>query len=317
MDMTPSLRQIGKWYSNFHYPDGSPNIFLFAVPRSGSTWLMELLQSQPGFKICAEPFDLRNSQVARHLPIGDWVALYNENNLPVIEAYLEGFINGRYRFKNQSPRRPYYRPVTRRLIFKILHAGEDRINWFRDTFNGQIIYLLRHPIPVTLSRHYLPRLQVFTQSDYHRYFTNAQLTMAAQIMETGSHLQKGVLSWCFQNSVPLRHRTDDWILLTYEQLVLNPKPIITHLTHRLQAQAPQKMWAQLDVPSGTTNQSDIATLSILNNPRTQQNKRWLVEKWREQVDQETEAEVMRLLDLFDISAYQTDSFLPNSNLWLQ
>src|SRR5690606_24342168 len=48
-----------RWISNVHRPNGLPNVCIVSAPRSGSTWLLELVLSQPGFKPCNEPFNLR------------------------------------------------------------------------------------------------------------------------------------------------------------------------------------------------------------------------------------------------------------------
>ncbi len=66
-----------KSFLSLHKPDGSPNTFLFSLPRSGSTWLMELIQTQPGFKTCDEPLDLRNPFVRGHSHLSAWEQLYD------------------------------------------------------------------------------------------------------------------------------------------------------------------------------------------------------------------------------------------------
>ncbi len=52
-----------------HRPGALPNVFIFTTPRSGSTWLMELIWSQPGFRCVNEPLDIRDPLVARSLEI--------------------------------------------------------------------------------------------------------------------------------------------------------------------------------------------------------------------------------------------------------
>jgi hypothetical protein len=46
--MIKAVKRIVKSASNVHRPDGRPNVFLYSTTRSGSTWLMELIWSQPG-----------------------------------------------------------------------------------------------------------------------------------------------------------------------------------------------------------------------------------------------------------------------------
>ncbi len=53
------LKNAIKMCASIHIPDGRPNVFLLSLPRSGSTWVAELVATQPGFKWCLEPFNLR------------------------------------------------------------------------------------------------------------------------------------------------------------------------------------------------------------------------------------------------------------------
>ncbi|MCA9884568.1 MAG: hypothetical protein KC708_16430, partial [Anaerolineae bacterium] len=257
VQFTQQLKLFIRTVSNIHLPGLDPNVFLFTTPRSGSTWLMEMIWSQPGFKYCNEPLNLRVPDVVRHLGITTWEGLYSEAARPKIETYFRGLIDGSIRFSNPSPLHKYYRPFTRRIIFKILNGQEDRISWFADTFNGRILFLLRHPIPVSLSRKQLPRLETFVKSEYKRHFTVKQLTSAERVIANGSNLERGVLSWCFQNAVPLRDRRPDWIVMTYEQTVLEPEVIIRHLARRLDLPNPECMLARVAVPSRSTNLSDV------------------------------------------------------------
>ena len=84
--MSLALRSV----SNRHRPGTLPNVFVFTTPRSGSTWLMELIQTQPRFKQCSEPLNLRVDGVARRLGISDWEALYQDANWPRVRAYFRG-----------------------------------------------------------------------------------------------------------------------------------------------------------------------------------------------------------------------------------
>jgi len=301
-------------YSSFHRPDGRPDVFVFTTPRSGSTWLMELLSSQPGFKSVSEPFNLRNPSVRRHLGISDWVSLYNSDSEPLVRRYVEGLRSGRLRFLNPRPslRRP--RLFTHRIVFKILHFGEDRIGWFRDVFGGRVVLLLRHPIPVSLSREVYPRLEAFLASEYRRHFTPEQLRFARRVVDSGSKLEQGVLDWCFQNAVPLRQAQPDWIVVSYEQLLLEPRPVIERLARELDLPDPARMIESLAVPSRTVSKSDRQTARVLDAPESRARTKWLLEKWRGKVGRQEETRAMDILQRFEIDVYAAGELLPTGRL---
>jgi len=152
---------------SLHRPNRESNVFIFSSPRSGSTWVMELIMTQPKFRAVTEPFDLRRSNVNDSLGINKWQDLYSIGAQAAIKKYLQFLCNGHYKSRVKYPFKcEFYRPVTCRTVFQILHACEDHINWIRDNFHGRIIYLIRHPIAVTLSREVFPRLNAFISSDF-------------------------------------------------------------------------------------------------------------------------------------------------------
>lgn len=314
MGMNSKLKTTIKSMSNVHRPDGRPNVFLFSMPRSGSTWLMELIWTQPGFKFCDEPLDLRNALVRQHLGIAEWQDLYDQNAALALQDYFRAFCDGRSGFMNPSPLRRYYRPVTHRIVFKVIHGGEDRINWFRDAFNGRVVFLVRHPIAVSLSREVYPRLQAFLSSDYRRHMAKDQLDYALRICETGTKLEQGVLSWCLQNAIPLGEAADDWAIVSYEQMVLEPQPVIMYLVDKLELPEPGRMLERLTTPSGVKAKSDAETQQVLEDATNRRS--WLVEKWRKQVSESEERRVMEILKRFDLDVYSHGDLLPAERLWI-
>ena len=311
-----AFKQVLKQVPNIHRPDGRPNVFLFSTPRSGSTWLMELIWSQPGFKYCAEPLNLRNPGVRQHLGVGEWRQLYSNDAIPLLHDYFQAFCEGRLRFKNPNPFKGYFRPVTHRIVFKEIHAGGAIINWFRDNFNARVVVLLRHPLAVSLSREELPTLTTFIDSDYQHHFSAEQLEYSQRIVNSGTRLERGVLAWCLQNAVPLRDATDDWAIISYEQMVLAPLPLVGYLADKLQLPLPDRMMNRLTVPSGVKAKSDKPTQDLLAEGDSTK-RPWLVEKWRRKVDDAEERAAMAILERFEIDAYRFGDPLPAGWLWVR
>ncbi|MGI9301872.1 MAG: sulfotransferase [Gammaproteobacteria bacterium] len=312
-----SVRSWAKSLSNIHLNDaGKPAVIILSAPRSGSTWLMELVLSQPGFKPCNEPFNLRKHDVVETLRLSDWAELYDQRHLTEIDAYLTSFVNGGFGvgFKNLLPHENHHRFITRRLVFKILHAGEDLIHWFADTFNAKILFMLRHPVPVSLSRTELPRLKTLMSPPYRDNFSQQQLRMAEKIFTEGDHVEKAVLDWCLQNAVPLRKYGQDVLLITYEQLVLKPEPIVDLLMRELELNSRDAMLDQLERPSRSTSKSTAETVAAL---KEKTNKNWLVEKWKEKISREDEARLMQIVETFEIDVYENGACTPTEAYWVR
>lgn len=304
MDLLRSVASV-------HRPSRFPNVFIFALPRGGSTWLMELIWSQPGFKTCNEPLDVRKLQIQKHLGINGWVDLYDRSSTPKLQRYFNRLCTGKLGFLNPLPLPGgFYRPITRRIVFKVIHGAEDRAGWLADSFNGRVTVLLRHPIAVSLSRQDYPNLEAFIASDYRRHFTPEQFRYARMLIDTGSKLQRGVLAWCLANKVLLREATSDWAVVSYEQLVLDPIPLLQHLAAKLDLPAPKRMIERLPVPSAVKGKSDEVTQELLEQRDSDQKRHRLVDKWRDQVSKSDEQMLLEILDRFELDTYRVGDVYP-------
>ena len=235
--MSLSFRKLKKFLrriSNIHIQKDTPNIFILTTPRSGSTWLMQLLGAQKGIKEINEPFDIRSPFTSQILNTNSWEDLYNR---PVSDNmclnHINGFIKGQFKFGylNLHPFEKGYKLISHGLVFKLLHACEDKVDLIKKKFNSRIVFLLRHPIPVSLSRKELPRLSTFIYSDFSKNLSSDQLEFAKNTINKGTFLQKAVLDWCLQNVLLLKNNSGG-LLITYEQLVLDPIPVLNRLGER-------------------------------------------------------------------------------------
>lgn len=298
--------------SNIHRSGKQKDIFLFATARGGSTWMMEILSSQPGIKYYDEPVNIRRLNVQRTKRFPEWRDIMPDShrNGDII-AYLKDLQQNRHRFLNPAPFRRNYRLRTNRIVFKI-HALEHMINEIKDRCDGQVVFLLRHPIPTTLSRHEFPRLDQFILSCYHRseFLDDHQAKEIWQIYCKGSKLQKGVLSWCFENFVPLRYSDSrDWLVLTYEELLLNPEKLCKTVADFLSLPRIDSMLQAVNTPAANIRMSKQDTFDILKNTNEQRKKSALVTKWKSRISDVEERSCFEVLDLFGLDAYLYNRFV--------
>ena len=179
-----------------------------------------------------------------------------------------------------------------------------------------MVFLIRHPIPTSLSREELPRLKAYVNSDYKRHFTQAQRAFAQNVIDNGSYMEKAMLSWCFQNAVPLRDASEDWAIVSYEQLVVDPQPVIDYLADRLELPEPERMLDAVGVPSATAVGSTRERQQLLVNAGGAGGRRSLIGDWRKRVDPEAEQRLMETLDVFGIDAYSSGEVVPSNRYWV-
>lgn len=304
-----------KSVSNIHTQGDKKNIFLFATPRGGSTWVMEILASQPGMKHYDEPFSIRRDNVQKDGRFTRWQDLMPDAGRDEdIIHYINELSNNKVGVMNPPPFRKHHRFFTNRIVFKI-HELEHLVNEVKDNCNGQILYLLRHPIPTSLSRRLFSRLDLFLSSNYYteRYITEEQHKLAREIVENGTHLQKGILTWCLENLIPLKHAdTSDWVFITYEEILLNPAKSCEVLAEKLALSDINKMYHAVDLPSVNINMSATDTHKILQDDNSERRRQKLVTKWEQKVTDEDKTACNEILKLFGLDAYSADSFVAHS-----
>jgi hypothetical protein len=306
-----------KYCSNIHVQGAKPNIFLFATPRSGSTLLMELICSQKAVKYCDEPLNLRSKNVQRAVGFGNWgFSLPFPGRELIYKKYFSKIIKGQVPFLNPNPLKKGYHFFTDRMVLKILHGGEDLIDWFRATFRADVIYLVRHPIAVTLSRKQCPRLPFFLENETFCSFLNPmQIKASRQILTESDDFERGILSWCLQNFHQLKvSNKENWIFISYEQLVMEPKRVISYLANKLQLEERDSMIDRIKVPSRTVELCDEETKKAFCNNRFADLQRWLVEKWKKKVTRKQIARTFEILDTFQIDTYSIDGTYPHSSI---
>jgi hypothetical protein len=302
-----------------HRQGDADHVFIFSTPRSGSTWLAELIATQGRFKVVNEPFNLRRPVVRATLGFDDWALLLDPESKPAMRAYLQKFIDDEDddpRFKREIPFSEHWHFTTDRMLFKILFAGEDDFGWFAREFGGQILLLLRHPIPVSLSREELPRLHSFLTGPFATRFTEQQRAVARSVIESANHFEMAVLDWCLQNAVPLLGVDPKWTIISYEQMVLDPDTAITHLAQRLSLPDPARMLKRLGRASASTVKSSAESRRLLQHQRAAPEAGpALIGRWRGRVTPQQEARAFDIVEAFEIDYYLRGSLTPNPK-WL-
>jgi len=310
-----SIGERAKWIlksvSNVHRQGPLPNIFLFATPRGGSTWVMEILASQPGVKYYDEPFNIRRANVIRTGLFPTWDTLMPEggDGTAVVE-YLNGLAAGAYPHMNPPPFRPHHRLLTNRIVFKI-HELEHLIGRIARECRGQVVYLLRHPIPTTLSRQVLPRLDLFLASPYYSRLIGegAELREIRRLGREGTALERGIVSWCYENLVPLHHADFDGLFVTYEEMVLNPVRSCELLLERLQLSDRAGMLQAFSQPSTNINMSSKETQTMMTESDARARRAYLVGKWQAKITPQEMASVSRVMELFGEDVYRANQVL--------
>ena len=302
---------------NYHRRGEKRDICIFSSPRSGSTWLMEIIYTQPGIVFINEPLGKAKLDYYKLLEIK---TRWRYNSLTSTEEQaLRLFLQdnrklGVFRPVNIFDRN--YKFVSNRRVFKIIRANA-LIEWFAKALNAEIVYLIRHPISQSLScirRGHHPRLYEFVQDEHfcEAYLSQELVDFVRTVEESGSTLHKFITQWCLSNLVPLNRlaENNDWLVITYEELVMRPEKILDLLFERLGLEEKEKLLSRVSTPSKVTDSSSNQTrLGIKGGDSS-----YLIKKWTANVSDEEAKELFDIVARFDIDAYRAGDFFACSQL---
>lgn len=191
--------------------------------RSGTTWLAEILATRLRCRLLFEPFRAERVPLAADLGYGRYARPGSDD--PALADLVGRILAGRVRSR-WSDRYNTVRWVRRRVVKEIRIL--NLLPWLADRFpSTPIVYLLRHPIPSAQSLVELgwpDRLASFLdQEELMRGPLAAYASTARRVAADGDPLQRFVLRWCLENTVPLRTLERDRAhLVFYEHLVADP-----------------------------------------------------------------------------------------------
>ncbi|MCS4055903.1 sulfotransferase [Salinibacter ruber] len=294
------------------YDNNENPIFIFSTRRSGSTLLMRMIYSQKKVDYIDQPLDLwkphLHFDMLPHPYKSQYISLQRHDE-ELLHKFFRDLINGNLRLRNQwdvTDSDFSYR--ANRLVVKTLNSLA-LIDWFDEKFNLEIVYHLRHPIPVSLSvmkRGWGNVASAYLENEQFckRHLESEEIDFGWRVLREGSRLQKFVLEWCLRNYLPLScHNQKSWLTLTYEELVSQPKEASELICHKLNLPNPSRMSKVVDVPTATTRRSSQKTIDESGTAS-------LVDKWVRQVSPDERSEVAKVLEIYGVKVYNAHKARP-------
>jgi hypothetical protein len=308
---------IKSWLLPLHrHRKTKPDVFIFTLPRAGSSLLAEILNTDPTAKTASESFalDTNNARVlGKYLDKACWAERYvdvSATHFQQLTRYLEAQSEGKTWnsyywsdiFSSTHPLR------SSRTIFKIHRLSYyygDLMHHFKDDFG---LYLLRNPVAHSLSRmrqNWAEYIDLYAGSEkIKKHLTREAQIKIKEINATGSPLEKFVCSWCLENFVFI-HACQNGALpgnvfpVFYEELVLEPEPVLREICRKIHMEYQENMVTALNHPSRGIVHSTRETASQIHAG----NKEYLVGRWKENIDGNSLEKAREILTSFGISLY--------------
>jgi len=308
------------WFATTrHVPGTKRDICLFCTRRGGSTMVMEAIAANRGVKFLDQPVEATTETLtasqARLMPkvdSGELVSLDDE-----LEARLRRLLDGIFdgSLPINAPWRFWQRSFdfrTDRLVLKIVGA-KALIDWFDRSYDLDIAYVTRHPIPQSLSC--IRNGWSLTARAYLRdhAFVSAHLDAATEawcwdVLRSGSPLDRFVLNWALENLVPLRLLPDrsHWTYISYEATVLDPEAVLVRLADALDLDDVDAMRRSIARPSRSSGLSTDDRRGLIEAG----DRPALLASWRRHVEAGDERRAMAALDRLGLDLYRPGEDLP-------
>lgn len=280
--VTRALRATAReaiWAATCRHVQGDePNIFLFATRRGGSTFAMELIAANRGVRPMNQPLETQsdNLTMAQALEIPRFgqgqITSLDDHDAERLRVLVERIFAGEVVIN--APTKFWRRDVdfvSNRIVLKLTDC-KPVIGWFDETFDADIVYLTRHPIPQSLSCiRNAWTLTAGAHLDDPRFvdanLDDAALALSHDILAGGDELQKFCLNWALENVAPIRllPTHPNWLHVRYEDCAIDPEGTLRTIAERLRLHDVERMNDVVDRPSQSSRRSTSATRAAIES----------------------------------------------------
>lgn len=285
--------------NNFH---PKKNIIITGCPRSGTTWLQELLCNIEKTYPLFEPLYLDDSPKFKEIGF-EWRQYIPEDyNWPEAKILFENLFRGQY----LTPWMVSQANLDRLKDAEFLIIKDVRANlllpWLVKQFDIRPpIYIIRHPCATVASQMKMVWKNVpptFTIPETR--FPGQYIKYERILKNINSTVEHLAARWCLDNIVPLNHPGNNklWITVFYENLITNPQEEILRIFNRLNMELPRNIWDKVNIPSAVVQQSS----------QLQQNKIEQLSKWKNGLSGKDINSILDILKKFEIKIYDDNIF---------
>ena len=273
-------------------------LVIATAPRSGSTWLMELLQHIPRVATLFEPFSDPKDTLGASARWGKQASTVGKDVDEQAWQDLEAILT----LQNYSPWtcRSLSSRVLRnsdRVLIKLVRATHLLPTLLhRVQFSNPPVWLLRHPIDTASSQ---LKLHIPTHYIDQLYEQHASL-----ITSLDGPLERQIAIWCINNLLPakLQPTSSQIQLICYEDLISNPEEVFSNILGHY----------QLPVPA----EELLSKMNFRQASKTDFNKQLRTsadEQLSKNIDKLSHSQlrnIQQIFDYFGLRLYQADSPYP-------
>jgi hypothetical protein len=272
---------------------------IFGEPRSGTTWLMELINHHHDIVVVWEPFHKKQGLMFSRIN-GGRAFISDVDHAAQLKNQFEDVVT----LKKVNSWILNYASI-QKLIFakqsltKVIR-GNLILPWIIQSFNLRFkpIYIVRHPAATIISQ-LNGGLRPFEEMPENRTIQALYPAQSANyigyITTLDSDLKKAMALWCLTNKYIFEHSLrNHWITVYYENLLGNPQTELTRIE--------QEWKRKIDVPIRYLRKASRTDFHDL----LEQDHEIQLSKWRKYLSLKEILDLQQILDFFEIECYSMD-----------
>ncbi|MCX6667997.1 MAG: sulfotransferase domain-containing protein [Euryarchaeota archaeon] len=300
-------------------------ILIIGSPRSGTTWLMEILGTISGYTYLFEPLNPMWFPGSFEVGFSSRTYLKSESNWPEGEEYLRKIFTGRIAnlpikdnpmsdiFQGFSVNNLLTHLFSNRLIVKSVNMNR-MFPWISQHFHLRgIFYIIRHPCAVIASQiktglygyrpSFPPYFDVFPTLenilDEVSKIDDFDLNLINKLKTIKTKEEILAAVWCLDNYIILSQpKSNHWKLVIYEKLIKEGKQEIENLFYSIgERKIPKSAFNLLKKPSSVTTKESRKFIK-----RSDQQ----LSKWKNYLSEKQIDRILKIVSDFDIDLYSKD-----------
>lgn len=225
-------------------------ILISGAPRTGTTWLMEILCSIPEYRSIFEPLHPTWYPEVKNIGLTSGIYLNKHTSNHLLRNYLQKVFLGKINTLNAhyplNLNTILQRKNSTKILVKFVRANRF-LPWISKNFEvRRMIFLKRHPCAVICSQ-FETGITGYNDSTGHSYIPSNKIIMneinninifdesiAKYVSDVSDSIGKLSIIWAIDHYVPFsNNKSPPWITIKYENLVLNGKREIYNLFNDL------------------------------------------------------------------------------------
>ena len=282
----------------------SDTILVTGAPRSGTTWLGELLSASRDYCVVFEPIVILTRRGM--IKDADWADhIEADSNWTEGKKLFGKLFEGRgvpaHAFVHNSPADLMR---CRSLVIKSINANR-LLPWLSMNFKIKgMVLIIRHPCAVVASlKKHMKDLPRKVSLRGQRYVIKNLPHLADYVRGLQTVEEIYAVRWCCSHYVPFRYsKRDSWIEVSYEKLVLSGPEELRRIHSALGLSCPDKAIAHLTSSSLTSHNWSV------DHNRVEPQKR--LSNWKNILDKQQIRRILSVVEAFGISGFN-DEVIPD------